>query len=322
MPEETIRMPHPVSFLMNILRVVHWIPCGGAVRERYLRAVEEYETDRQTYHIPDESPDPSVGRPMLMRGWRRSGVLLLHGYMAAPLEMGELARFLNQRGYWIYVPRIRGHGTSPEDLAIRSVDDWRRSVDAGYELLAEACRHIFLCGFSAGAMLALDRIIRKPKDAPLAIAAISPPFKLCGQGGRLVMAIDKWNRIAYRMHLEEAQKQFVENTPDNPHINYHRNPVSGVVELERLVKAVSGHLAHIEVPTWIFQGSHDPLVDESGSRKAFYALGSRHKGYTIVPSPKHGIVTGPYAEPVHELVYRFIDGLSGRSNRIPAEDVS
>lgn len=315
-------MPHPVPILMNLLRVLHAIPCVGAVRERYLRALEEYEADRRTYSIADESPDPSVGRPILRRGWRRSGVLLLHGYMAAPLEMAEMARFLNRRGYWIYVPRIRGHGTSPEDLAIRSVDEWRQSVDAGYELLAGACRRIFLCGFSAGAMLAFDRIIRKPKNAPVAVAAISPPFKLCGQGGRLVMAIDKWNRIANRMHLEEAQKQFVENTPDNPHINYHRNPVSGVVELERLVKAVSGQLARIEVPTWIFQGSHDPLVDESGSRKAFYALGSRYKGYTIVPSDKHGIVTGPSAEPVHELVYRFIDGLAGRSNRNAAEGVS
>ncbi len=315
-------MPYSISILQRMLRVVQAIPCVGIVRERYLRALEEYETDRQMYHIPEESPDPSVGSPILRRGWRRSGVLLLHGYMAAPLEMAELARYLNQRGYWVYVPRIRGHGTSPEDLAVRSVDDWRQSVDAGYELLAGACKRIFLCGFSAGAMLAFDRIIRKSKDTPVGIAAISPPFKLCGQGGRLVMAIDKWNRIAYRMHLEEAQKQFVENTPDNPHINYHRNPVSGVVELERLVKAVSGHLAHIEIPTWIFQGSHDPLVDESGSRKAFYALGSRYKGYSIVPSPKHGIVTGAQAELIHELVYRFIDGLSGGLNRIAAEGMS
>jgi len=296
--------------------LLQWLPVFGAVRDRYVRAVEEYETDRLSYHIPDESPDASVGRPILMRGWRRTGVLLLHGYMAAPLEMAELARAINHCGFWVYVPRIRGHGTCPEDLAIRTVDDWRASVDAGYDLLQQACRRIVLCGFSAGAMLAFDRVIRKPEAMPDALVAISPPFKLVGHGATLVMAIDKWNRIAHRMQLQDAQKQFVENHPDNPHINYRRNPISGVIELERLMKAVTGHLAQITIPTWILQGSHDPLVDESGSRKAFYALGCERKCYTIVPSPRHGIVTGPYADLVQAIVVPFIRSVS----RAPSGD--
>ncbi|WP_028325107.1 alpha/beta hydrolase [Desulfatirhabdium butyrativorans] len=294
------------ALLQVFLRLLQWLPVFGAVRDRYVHAVEEYETDRLGYHIPDESPDASVGRPILLRGWRRAGVLLLHGYMAAPLEMAELARAINHWGHWVYVPRIRGHGTSPEDLAIRTVDDWRASVDAGYDLLQQACRRIALCGFSAGAMLAFDRVIRKPEAMPGALVAISPPFKLVGHGATLVMAIDRWNRIAHRMQLQDAQKQFVENHPDNPHINYHRNPISGVIELEKLVKAVSPHLPQIQLPAWMIQGSHDPLVDESGSRKAFYALGSERKCYTIVPSARHGIVTGPYAELVQAIMLPLI----------------
>ena len=49
-----------------------------------------------------------------------------------------------------------------------------------------------------------------------------------------------------RVRLEGAKKEFVENEPENPHINYFRNPVSGVLELERLMESVDEKLPDIQ----------------------------------------------------------------------------
>jgi alpha-beta hydrolase superfamily lysophospholipase len=94
--------------------------------------VREFETDYHQFYVQGESKPMAVGMPLLVKGKSKNvGILLSHGYMAAPLEVKKLANFLGQLGYWVYVPRLKGHGTSPEDLATRSYQDWIGSVDRG-----------------------------------------------------------------------------------------------------------------------------------------------------------------------------------------------
>jgi len=55
--------------------------------------------------------------------------------------------------------------------------------------------------------------------------------------------------------------EFVENVPENPDINYTRNPVSGSNELEKLMKQVGDQLKNVKGPALIIQGSDDPVVN-------------------------------------------------------------
>ncbi|HSO66926.1 MAG TPA: alpha/beta fold hydrolase [Desulfatirhabdiaceae bacterium] len=295
----------------NHNRLWSWMPAFIRRRQqafrRYHEACTEYESDYRQFGISGESHDTAVGMPVLMKNWRsRAGVILLHGYMAAPAEMVELARHLNKQGWWVYIPRIKGHGTSPEDLAIRTVEDWRASVDTGYDLIRHACHNVIVCGFSTGAALALDLAVRIPAPRIQAVVAISPPIKLKSQTARLAPAIGMWNQITTRFHLTEAQKKFIENHPENPHINYRRNPISGVIELDRLIKSLEPRLKDIAIPTLIIQGSEDPVVDEKGSRQAFYTIGANQKIYIMVNSTRHSIVLGEAARPVHAMISHFI----------------
>jgi len=107
-------------------------------------AVEEFNEDYQAFFIKGETKPRSVGMPFLIKGKSKDiGVVLSHGYMAAPLEVRELAEYLGRQGFWVYVPRLKGHGTSPEDLATRSYKDWRASVDRGYAIISSICRRVF-----------------------------------------------------------------------------------------------------------------------------------------------------------------------------------
>jgi esterase/lipase len=277
---------------------------------RYLmdENVVEFEKDYATFKIEGETKPMSVGMPFLIKGRsRKLGVMLSHGYMAAPLEVKELAEYLGRLGFWVYVPRLKGHGTSPEDLAMRSYLDWRSSVDRGYAIISNICEHVVAGGFSTGAALALDLADRV--DNVIGVFAVAAPMRLRDFSARFAPAVDMWNRLMQKAHQHAAKREFVENKPENAHINYIRNPISGVVEIDRLMDDLEPRLASIMVPTLVVQSSGDPVVEPKGSRKIFELIGSSEKEYVLFNFQRHGILLGNGAQKVHESIGNFIKRL-------------
>jgi esterase/lipase/1-acyl-sn-glycerol-3-phosphate acyltransferase len=272
------------------------------------KALYEYEEDYNKFYIEGESKKKNVGMPCLVKGSSRDmGVVLIHGYMAAPPEVKELADYLGRKGIWVYVPRVKGHGTSPEDLAVRSYKSWIESVDDGYAIIDSLCKRIVVGGFSNGAGLALDLAARVKNIE--GVFAVCPPLRLQDFSTKFASAVDVWNKLMKRVRLDDAKKEFVENNPENPHINYLRNPISGVRELVRLMDAVEPKLADIKVPALIVQSQGDPVVNPKGSKRIFKLLGSENKEYILFNFQRHGILLGEGAKRVHKAVWDFIDHL-------------
>ena len=269
------------------------------------KAIREYKDDYYHYFVEGESKPIDVGMPLLIKGKSRDiGVVLSHGYMAAPLEVKKLAEYLGRLGFWVYVPRLKGHGTSPDDLATRSYQDWKTSVDQGYVIISSLCKRVVAGGFSTGAGLALDLAARVKEIT--GVFAISAPMRLKDFSSRFATAVDMWNRIMERAHQVGAKKEFVENKPENPHINYLRNPISGVVELERLMDDLEPNLADLNVPSLVVQSKEDPVVDPKGSRKIFDLIGSKDKEYVLFNFERHGILLGDGAERVYRTIGQFL----------------
>lgn len=271
-------------------------------------AVKEFQDDYKKYYIEGESKPMDVGMPTLIKGKSRSiGVVLSHGYMAAPLEVMELARYLGHLGFWVYVPRLKGHATSPEDLATRTYRDWQRSVDQGYAIISSLCKQVVAGGFSTGAGLALDLAARV--KAVRGVFAVSAPMRLKDFSSRFAPAVDMWNRFMERARQVGAKKEFVENKPENPHINYMRNPISGVVELERLMDYLEPKLPDLTAPSLVIQSKGDPVVDPKGSRRVFDLIGSKDKEYVLFNFDRHGILLGDGSQRVHRSIGEFIKRL-------------
>ncbi len=302
----------PLRTLQRCLRRIAWQP-GFATRRRLARllfkqAEEDFERDYATYRIEGESKDPSIGRPFLLRGRSRSlGVVLVHGYMAAPEEVRELARFIQRKGFWVYAPRVPGHGTAPEDLATRSFPEWLRVVESGCALMACHCRRVVIGGFSNGAGLALETSSRLPSIR--GVFAVCPPLRLQDFSARFVPAMDIWNRLMKRIRTNGPVKEFITNQPENPHINYSRNPIAGIRELERLMDRVEERLKHVQVPAVVVQSAGDPVVDPRGSRRVFELIGSEDKKYMLFNFDRHGILLGDGAAKVHRVIGNFLDDI-------------
>jgi esterase/lipase len=299
----------PLTRLQRRITRLAWQP-GCRLRRKIARlllrrADNEFDRDYNAFAVPDGSRSPDVGRPFLIRGDRRRvGVVLAHGYMAAPAEVRGLAEYLGKMGYWVYAPRLKGHGTAPEDLAGCTFQDWIDCMDAGYAVISNLCRRVIAGGFSTGAGLALDLAQRVPEVA--GVFAVSTPLRLQDMSTRLVPAVDAWNRFMARLHLEEAKKTFVDNHPENPHINYTRNPISGVHELERLMSSLEPRLPALTAPALVIQSREDPVVDPKGAEKLFKLLGSADKQMVLFEIPRHGILLGERAEQVYRTIADFL----------------
>jgi len=299
----------PLRALQRRLQWNAWLP-GFWVRRKVGRillqeAVAEFEADYRQFHIANESKPMEVGMPYLVRG--RScdlGVLLCHGYMAAPLEVKGLAAYLGENGFWVYALRLKGHGTSPEDLSTRTYHDWLQSIDRGYALMSSICRRVVVGGFSTGAGLALHLAARLPALA--GVFAVSAPMRLQDFAARFAPAVDMWNKLMDMGPRTRLKLEFVENQPENPHINYTRNPVAGVREIERLMNDVEPRLNGIEMPCLVIQSSGDPVVDPRGSEKIFRMLGARDKQFVLFSLERHGILLGERSEKVYRTIADFL----------------
>jgi len=300
----------PLTELQRTLRRLAVLP-GFWIRKKvadYLisQAVEEYKSDYHKFYIPGESKPIDVGMPFLVKGKSKNvGVLLSHGYMAAPREVEKLARYLGSIGFWVYVPRLKGHGTSPDDLATRSYQDWMASIDRGYAIISSICKRVVVGGFSTGAGLALDMAARVNEVA--GVFAVAAPLTLKDFSSKFAPAVDMWNRIMDKAYGVGPKMEFVENKPENPHINYLRNPISGVREIERLMDDLEPKLPDLKVPSLIVQSRRDPVVDPKGSRKIFELIGTEDKEYRLFNFDRHGILLGEGSQGVHKAIGDFLN---------------
>jgi esterase/lipase/1-acyl-sn-glycerol-3-phosphate acyltransferase len=300
----------PLKKLQRRIKRYAWMPgfwlkkkIAGVLMEK---AVEEFEQDYKKVYIDGETKAKDIGKPFLIKGASRDmGVVLIHGYMAAPFEVKGLAEYLGRKGLWVYAPRLKGHGTSPEDLAIRTYMDWVADAERGYAIMSHWCRQVVVGGFSAGGLLALELAARL-KDIK-GVFAVCPSMSLQDFSSKFVPAMDIWNRWMRKVGFEGVKKEFVENQPENPHINYFRNPVSGVLELERLMDAVDDKLSDIRIPALVVQSLGDPVVRPSGSRRAFKRIGSEDKSYILFNFDRHGILLGKDAGKVYKAIGDFIE---------------
>ncbi len=276
------------------------------LRKRFLDEDQRiFEKDYLQFRSAESHP-MDVGRPYLLVPERyRAGIVLVHGYLAAPREVQALAQFLYERGYVVYVVRLKGHGTSPEDLARTQWSEWYESLNRGYVVVKSLTDDIILGGFSTGGTLALMGAGLK-RDKIKAAFSICAPLKLRQFAARLVPSVVSFNNLIQRIRGGETGWEYVQNSPENENINYKRNPIAGVRELNRAMEAMERALPDIVVPTLVVQGSKDPVVDPSSAMDIFSKVGTPLKELTILERENHGIVNGPRSGEVYERVYRFL----------------
>lgn len=248
----------------------------------------------------------AIGRPFLLhRPGNRVGVVLSHGYLAAPAEVRCLADHLFACGFSVYGVRLAGHGVAPPRLGEVAWQDWQRSFDRGYACLRAACPSVVLAGFSAGALLAAIAAARQ-SPAVAGLICINPALRLKSRLAALVPPVHLWNRVVQACRLPTLAYESIANVAENPDINYNHNAVAGVRQLQLLIAAARKRLRAVRCPSLILQGDADPVVEPAGARAFVAALGSERKDVVPMAFARHVIVRGEGCEVVHERIAEWL----------------
>ncbi len=298
---------------MNNLMILPAFFIRWKIKNHFIRLDKNlFNQDYQEYYIKDESKPRNIGKPFfLKRFFSRKGVILVHGYMAAPEEIRPLADYLYKNGYNVYGVRLRGHGTAPEDLAIRNWEKWYDSASRAYIIMKNSVRTFSICGFSMGAGIALLQAANKPGRFA-GVISINAPIKLKGIASKFASLVVAWNKLLSKIHVNKGKMEFVENVPENPEINYLRNPVSGGSELQKLMKQVENQLKNVMEQTLIIQGSDDPVVNEASGLEIFDKLGTKEKQLLRIYAQHHVILRGREADKVNAMVLMFLGKLNSK----------
>lgn len=301
----------PLTEATDIIRRNVRIPrflLSKRIRDFFLQEDQRcFEEDYARFYDPELSKGADVGRPFLLKPLRpKAGIVLSHGYMAAPLEVRAMAEYFYRQGYAVYGVRLAGHGTSPADLAQTSWEAWYESFNRGYAVIKSLTDNIFLGGFSTGGCIALIAAARKGVKIQ-GVFSICAPLQVRSYSIRLAPSIVSLNSLLKRMGRNLENWEFVENVPENAHINYTRNPLTGVRELVETMDMTGSVLQNIQVPTLVLQASKDTVVNPVSGQQIFDKVGSSYKELTVLERDRHGIINGPGKEDVFARVHHFLE---------------
>ena len=277
----------------------------------YESDLRDYDKDYKNNFDIKFSKHKEIGAPYFYRGRENGsnklGIILVHGYKSAPKEVAELANFLQNFDVTIYCVRLKGHGTSPADIKNYEWYDWYMSVNKGYSALANICDKIVLVGFSMGGLLSLLMATQKKGHHKLAaIVSLNSALKLQDIKAKMVPSINLWNELLEKFNFEKGKLEYVDDNPENPDINYSRNYVKGVYELERLMDICALNLPSVKVPALIVQSTQDPVVNPNSGKLIFNKIESKLKTLKELEIPNHVIITTKDKNLVFQEIVSFL----------------
>ena len=129
----------------------------------------------------DKRPERDLGaevcQPFLLEGERHGGklhgVLLLHGFTGTIAHLRPVAEALHARGFTVMGVNLPGHGTTMDDMALCTWQDWLDAAREAFLALRQRCDHVSVAGLSMGGCLTL---ILAETMQPTAIVPISTPM--------------------------------------------------------------------------------------------------------------------------------------------------
>lgn len=222
--------------------------------------------------------------------------LLLHGLTGGPSEVRPVGEALAKAGIRAVGPLLPGHGTSPEDLITVTRGDLREAALRALAALRGA-RRVFVCGLSAGALLALELAahsrLRQGVPEVSRLALLAPAVEMRGLAWVFTNLVGRLPELpllaAKRRDLPVLPVEPGQASPGGPSLDdgYSQVPLLWGRELRLLTREALQVARRVHAPTLILNGALDKSVAVSGSRRLARALGSQRVELRVFPRTGH-----------------------------------
>jgi carboxylesterase len=132
---------------------------------------------------------------------QKTGVLVLHGFAGYATTVDPLARSLEEHGYAVAQPTMRGHGGRPQDLDGVRYTDWIEDARKAYSELANRVDRVVIAGLSMGGLVTLYMASENPEK----LAGIGETLGLSREAIRQIEA-KAIAKIQHPMVLRKVQR--------------------------------------------------------------------------------------------------------------------
>lgn len=226
------------------------------------------------------------------------GVLFCHGFTSSPASLREWATSVADAGHTVALPRLPGHGTRWQELALTRWQDWYECVDAEYVRLAGRCDAVFVAGLSMGGALALRLAAHHPDVRGLvlanpALSAVDRTAVLAPLLRHVVPSVRAVGNDLLREGVDEGA--------------YERTPVAAVAQLLRLFADVKSTLDLVTCPIALYRSAIDHVVPASSSDTVRRLVSSVDVTETVLANSYHVATMDNDRQVIFDGTLAFVD---------------
>lgn len=241
--------------------------------------------------------------PFYFTGTNGKAVLLIHGWTSAPYEVRRLGKYLNENGYTVMGPLLRGHGTVSTDLENVKWEEWLFDVAKAYEELEKKHQEVYVAGTSIGANLAVMLAKSKPKISGIILMAM--PYKIKFESivvpvVRIINLFKKYNKKFY-------PPTFGSSSTITRLISYQVYPIKSALETFKFIKISRKELSKVKQPCYILQSASDHIVAKNSLKKIYRKIGSKVKEKKYIYRAYHTFISDIKNEHIFQDILEFIN---------------
>jgi carboxylesterase len=247
------------------------------------------------------------------------GVFLIHGLGGTQYDLGSMHKRLKNAGFVTHSLTLPGHGTTPEDLAGVTAEDWIEAVVAKYREVRDQHPRLHLMGMCMGALLAAA-LAQREKHASGNLVLLAPP-----------VFIDGWATPWYRslrplmylvpgvgrtMKIEEEDPFGIKNEQlraivkakfeRGENFHYRWVPLECLRQVDRLRSMVMKGAKDIRCPTLIVHARQDELTSLRSANFLVEKIGGGRARMVVLEDSYHMICVDNDREIVAKNVLEFL----------------
>jgi carboxylesterase len=252
-----------------------------------------------------EKDQAFLNKSFYFSGTNGKAVLLIHGWTSTPYEVRRAGMFLNENGYTVSAPMLRGHGTVPKDLENVKWTDWLADITKIYDDLKKEHGKVYVGGTSLGANLTLMLAKNRPEISALILMAM--PLKLRIERtviffGKVLGFFKKYNKKFY-------PPTFGHSTTITRVISYQTYPVKSALEVFELIKIARKEIGKVKQPCFMLQSTSDHIAARGNLEMIYRNIGSKLKKKKYIKRAYHTFISDIKNEGVFDEILNFIKNL-------------
>ena len=244
-----------------------------------------------------------INQPFFFDGTNGKGVLLIHGWTSTAYEVRRLGKYLNEKGFTVSGPMLRGHGTKPEDLEGVKWQAWMYDLSLAFDQLKNKCDEVYIGGTSIGGNLAILLAAEKPETKGIVLMAT--PYKIKFEEvlailGNILKILKPYNRKYYPPTFGSARTI-------TRQISYQRYSIKSATEVHELLKASRKKLGQIKQPCLLIQSTHDHIIAGGSLEKIYKEINSKVKEKKYIKRAYHTFISDIKNENVFKDILNFLN---------------